>query len=549
MLRFCTIALILLFPSLIYSQDLMDHPGRVAPETYWLFFTDKEDNGYDVSRPDEFLTGRSIERRGWQGIPVDQIDLPVTANYLDSLVSLGLNVMHTSKWLNGVLVSGTDIQLLDSIYNYSFIDSIMWSADPSVQFMPDIPTGGRFEPPYPDPLPFAYGLSTEQISQLRLDVMHQRGYTGNGVRVAVLDGGFKNMTDLPAFQKIYEEGRVLAAKSFVIQGRELYNAHYHGMSVSSIIAGYWPDTLMGGAPDVELLLAMTENVDSETRIEEYSWIMGAEWADSLGADILNTSLGYSVFDDSTTNYTIDDLDGVTAHISLANGFTASRGIVSVTSAGNEGNGEWGKITAPSDAQNILSVAAVDQDGVLAAFSSRGPTYDQRIRPNISAMGYGTAVQNEDGTARRGAGTSYSSPMIAAAAAVLWQAHPQLTARELMQWMLESSDRSDLPDVEYGYGIPSINKAYYAVTDVPQNLFEEAIRIYPNPFTDHVYMEGPLNSSAPWTAKLYDLSGRMILERTLQLPSEIGFDPELDPGIYFLDISQREKHSTFRLIKQ
>ena len=239
----------------------------------------------------------------------------------------------------------------------------------------------------------------------------------------MLDGGFTKLTTLPAFLTPVTNSQILATRNFVERDKDVYNASSHGTSVSSIIVADWPDTLVGTAPDIHLILATTENVRSETRIEEYAWIEAAEWADSLGADIINTSLGYTTFDDSTTNYTYRDMNGKTAHISIANSMTAAKGMVSVTSAGNSGNDSWYHIGAPADAADILTVGAVDINGLLASFSSRGPTYDHRIKPEISAMGALTAVQSSDGTAKLGYGTSYSSPVIAGATAVLWQAFP------------------------------------------------------------------------------------------------------------------------------
>jgi serine protease AprX len=248
-----------------------------------------------------------------------------------------------------------------------------------------MPQGERFGQPLPSPPEYRYGFSGEQIRQVKVDFLHEKGYTGEGVLLAVLDAGFTNFTTLPAFETPLANGQILATRNFVERDKDVYNAHSHGTSVSSIIVANWPDTLVGTAPGVKLLLATTEDIRSETRIEEYAWIEGAEWADSLGTDIINTSLGYTTFDDSTTNYSYSDMNGNTAHISIANGMTAAKGIISVTSAGNSGNDEWYYIGAPADATGILAVGAVDKRTVCSPGSARAvqPTTtgsSRRCRP-------------------------------------------------------------------------------------------------------------------------------------------------------------------------
>jgi len=449
---------------------------RVAENTHWFYFTDKLNTGFSVTQPDAFLSQRSIDRRAWQSLPVDQSDLPVTQSYVDSLEALGLGIRHTSKWLNGVLVTSTDSLLLDTLHRLSFIDTVRWVPATAERYFPGIPQGERFEPPLPSPPAYRYGFSANQIRQIKLDFLHEKGYTGRGVLMAVLDAGFSSLTTLPAFIEPVENGQILATRNFVEPEKDVYNAHSHGTNVSSIIVANWPDTLMGTAPDVQLILATTEDGRSETRIEEYAWIGGAEWADSLGADIMNTSLGYTEFDDTTTNYSYRDMDGKTAHISIANGMSAAKGMISVTSAGNSGNDNWYHIGAPADAADILAVGAVDKNGLLASFSSRGPTYDHRIKPEVSAMGALTAIQSTDSTARLGYGTSFSSPVIAGATAVLWQAFPGLTSTELMRWIIESGDRADDPDIQYGYGIPRFSTAYHAITSVDRSLLPTEIHL-------------------------------------------------------------------------
>lgn len=522
---------------------------RIAKDTYWFYFTDKKDNGFSIEQPEAFLSQRSIDRRAWQSLPIDNTDTPVSQSYVDSLKNLGLKILFTSKWLNGVLVSSNNKDLIDTLYKVSFIDSLMWEPDPDDLYFPSPPGGSRFTM-NAEGSTFNYGYAVQQLDQINLPFMHRKGFTGKGVLIAVLDAGFNKMTILPAFADVYAENRILATHDFVNGQTDVYHSHNHGTYVSSIIISSWNDSLIGAAPDAELILALTENPASETRIEEYSWIAGAEWADSIGADVFNTSLGYTEFDDSTTNYVYSDMDGKTSHISIANGMTASKGIVSTTSAGNEGDASWHYIGAPADANNILSVGAVDFEGNIVDFSSRGPSADLRIKPDVSAMGYGTAVQTLDSAIRRGSGTSFSSPLIAGAAAVLWQALPGLTASEIIEIIIQSGDRYNNPDNDYGYGIPNFKSAYQSITGADKHSFQAELRVYPNPFDSYIVLGLSDFNNIPATLRLMDLQGRIVFSATIKsLESRIYIPETLNSGMYIIELRSEKEKQISRIIKR
>lgn len=521
---------------------------RIAENTYWYYFTDKQDNGYSVDQPLDFLSERSVERRAWQSIPVDETDLPVTRKYVDSLSGLGLQVLYTSRWLNGILVSSDNDVLADTLYRLDFIDSLAWQPNENVRYFPGPPYGDRFSPRAETPETLPYGFSSDQVGQLKVDFLHEEGYTGAGVRIAVLDAGFSNLESLPAFASPIAQGQLIATKNFVNRNESVFGSHSHGTNVSSIIVGYLPDTLIGTAPGAELLLGMTENPDSETRIEEYSWIEGAEWADSLGADIINTSLGYTTFDDTSTNYSHENMDGMTAHISVANGMTAAKGMLSVTSAGNQGNDPWYYIGAPADAENILAVGAVYASGEIAAFSSHGPTYDHRIKPEVVAMGALTVVQGTNGLAQRGSGTSFASPLIAGAVASLWQAYPALSSTELMRWIIESADQYKNADVTFGYGVPSFRGAYWAITSAPRNERILEMKVYPNPVNDHVNVEIPASRRGSYVLNIYDIQGRVVYSTGANLPGRVTIGREIQPGMYILEAGTKQRYFRTRIIK-
>ncbi len=535
------IAITLLVSATAFSQS-------VAENAYWFYFSDKDNNTYQLDKPEEFLSDRSIDRRAWQSLPIDETDLPVSQVYIDSLGKLNLEIKHVSKWLNGVLVLSTDTVLIDTLCHISFIDSIRWMPILTETYFPGVPTMDRFEPALNVPPSYSYGPSLTQVSQVKANFLHQKGYTGAGVHVAVLDVGFLNMPELPAFQKMYDQDQLLDSRNFVDKALDAYQSHGHGTNVSSIIAGNWTDTLIGTAPDATLILALTENADSETKVEEFAWIEAAEWVDSLGADIINTSLGYTQFDDENTNYIYEDMDGETAFISRASGLLTEKGILSVTSAGNSGNDPWYYIGAPGDASDILTVGAVDSAGAIASFSSRGPTYDHRIKPEIVAKGVATIIQSHQGNAAAGNGTSFSSPVIAGAAASLWQAYPSMPVKDLIRAIIESSDRSKNPDATYGYGIPDFGKAFNVISSAPTSEISVELKAYPNPFREYLNIELPIISSDEYQIRFYDVQGREIFYTFDIVPVRIDIPGSLPPGMYIIELKNDKNTYRGRIIK-
>lgn len=517
---------------------------QVADSAYWFYFTDKENSSYSLDEPGSYLSQRSIDRRAWQSLPIDLSDLPVSQSYLDSLQKLNLTIKHISKWLNGVLVISEDLQLMDTLCNISFIDSVQWVPSAEDKYFPSVPLNDRFAEALIAPPSYNYAFSFDQVSQVGANYLHQKGYTGKGVYITVMDVGFANMPALSAFEKVYEEGRILAGRNYVDRKLAVYQTAGHGTYVSSIIASNWTDTLIGTAPDATLILAYTENGLSETKIEEFAWIEAAEWADSLGTDIINTSLGYSHhFDDSTYDYSYEDLDGYTPFISRAAAMTAAKGILAVTSAGNEGDDPWYHINTPGDAENILTVGAVDKDGLIGSFSSHGPTYDHRIKPEIVAMGVDTYVQATNGKLAYGDGTSFSSPVIAGAVACLWQAYPSMNANDLIRAILASGNRSDNPDVTYGYGIPNLGAALHAISSIQTKQKRNELRIYPNPYKEYMNIELDIENQGLYHIKVLDIQGREVYAAYETIPARLSNLGHIVPGIYILEL--RNGVNTFR----
>lgn len=518
----------LLWMSLLTAQQLAD-------SVFWVYFTDKTENGYQINQPEDFLSERSIQRRAWQGLGIDHRDLPVTATYVDELKAMGVEIKHISRWLNGIAMAGADTLQFEQVLSKAFTDTIPWEPETDNLYIPPPPAGSRFESPLAFSPDYAYGVATKQVSMMDVDVLHDLGYTGKGVWIAVLDAGFYNVDSLPAFATMIVEDRLMGTRNFVSTTNVFRENSSHGMYVLSTMGGNLNGNIVGTAPQSSYFLCQTENPDKETKIEEIAWIEAAEYVDSLGYDLINTSLGYSVFDSIKFNYTYQDMDGKTTFISRAASLTASRGIISCISAGNAGNGPWYYITAPSDAFDILTVGAVDSSNVIGNFSSRGPSFDARIKPDVVAMGVASGIQSMFGGMARGDGTSFAAPILTGSVASLWQAYPEISAKEIIQWVRHSGDRAQNPDESYGFGLPNFARAYWSITNVPARVVPGQMEIYPNPVKERFMIKLPEDWAGNSTLRYYDMSGRMVHFQEVSIPGEILLSGRLAGGIYILEV--------------
>ena len=522
---------------------------QIADSTYWVYFTDKANNGYQYDQPYDFLSERSVQRRAWQGLGVGLSDEPLTSAYVDALVALGAEVRHVSRWLNGVAMINADEDLFQEVLALPFVDTFAWIPESQALWFPPPPSGERFEPPLESPLEYSYGVAKEQILQVDMDLLHNEGYRGQGVWVAVLDAGFRNVDSLPSFESMISEGRLLGTRNFVNDSSVFRLVNSHGMMVLSIIGGDWDGYMMGTAPAASYFLCTTENVHSETHLEEIAWIEAAEYMDSLGFDVFNTSLGYSDMDSTEFDYTYSDMDGHSILMSRAASMLASKGIILCNSAGNEGNSSWYRITAPSDAKDIICVGAVDSLGNIASFSSRGPSFDGRVKPELVAMGRLTGIQYINGGLARGSGTSFSSPVMTGSVASLWQAYPELPARELIQIIRNTGDRFDNPDATYGYGVPSFARAYRIISSAKLNHLSSGMNVYPNPASRLVRIDLPGSDQGEYMLNFYDMNGRLLARESAFLPGELALPGGLAPGLYLLEVVTDYKVYNTRLIIQ
>ena len=522
---------------------------------YWVRFADKADTPYSLDRPEEYLSPRALQRRQTLQVAVDSLDLPVCPSYLLMLRQAGFTVHAASRWMNGVILFAPDQQTASQLDTLSFVASYTLYETASAT-APDEPVFdfGEEIPHQPFDTLYGssyYGLGFPQIDQLHGTVLHQQGYQGDGMLIGVCDGGFPGVEDSPLFDSLRLNGRIVATRDFVWGGQEVYSIHNHGTMVLSTLASNLPGSYVGTAPKASYILCRTENTLSETPLEEYYWISAVEYLDSMGADIISTSLGYYTFDDSTFDYQIHQLDGQTSSMSQAADIAVSRGMLLVCSAGNEGQAPEPHLGVPADAAKVLTVGAVDREGLYAFFSSPGPTADLRIKPDVAAFGKQIAVGTTDAQVRTANGTSFSCPVIAGMMACLWQRYPQLTPDQLCDSVRAWSNNAYLPDNYTGYGIPDFSHAFPsepAVSIAETMTTSLPCRLAPNPATSGTTLLLPAGTT-PANVTLFDPLGRPCRTfRTTAAQTNIPLDG-LPRGCYTLRITHGSSTETLPLLLQ
>lgn len=430
---------------------------------YWIELRDKNHSPYCTCRPAEFLSLRALERRVNARIEVVENDLPVSPFYLDQLRATGVKIHSVSRWLNAVSVI-SDTQTIKQVLPLDFVRTVQYIG-PHLKFRnpPNRPAKSRtpiVNYPKPGGKTNPLGYATMQNSLFNLPPLYAAGYRGQGIWVAVMDGGFTNTDTIPLFDSLALSGRLIAGWDFVERDAGLFEAAQHGTSVLSVMGANLPGYFVGTAPDATYFLLKTEDSGGEFPIEEANWISGAEWADSVGVDIINASLGYTQFNDTTLGHRYWELDGKTTIGSRGASIAATKGMIICNSAGNEGDNAWRYIGAPADAPGIIAVGAVNDQGLRAEFSSFGPTADGRIKPDLMAPGDQVVVAGNVGIDLGiSSGTSLASPMLVGALASLWSAAPEKTAREVLDAVFNSADQTGDPDNERGYGLPNFTAAW------------------------------------------------------------------------------------------
>ncbi len=423
---------------------------------YRVQLSDKNGTPYRLDRAEEFLSSKSIERRRRQRLAIDSTDLPVNPHYIQRVISDKVTLIGQSKWNNTLLVKVRDAKDVKALRSLPFVKEVIkvWTSPDSVK--PTVRTLFHKELNKWETAPEdEYGFAGANIDLVKGRSLHQMGCRGKGMTIAVFDGGFMNVDRIPAMKNV----KIVGTRDFLsFPSTDIYKEADHGTKVLSAMALNMPGTYIGTAPDAEFWLMRTEDVQTESLAEEDYWTFAAEFADSLGVDIISSSLGFQDFDDKTTDHQYVELDGEHALISRTASMLSAKGIVLVNSAGNEGVGTWKKINFPADAKDILAVGAVNKSKKNATFSSVGPTQDGRVKPDIMALGSPASVMSGRGMINSDMGTSFAAPIISGLVACLWQSAPLKTATQVMEAVRRSSDNYATPNNVFGYGIPDFEKA-------------------------------------------------------------------------------------------
>ena len=535
-----------------------------TPMKYWVQFTDKGNNPYSLSNPSAYLSSRALQRRTNQGIAIDSLDLPVTPMYVAGVAATGVTVNAQSKWLNGVVIITADTNDLNTIAALPYVVSTgfvgarldgdgMFEDKQNETFTPY--EGNRATGTVESTM-LNYGTAFDQANQIGAVCLHNAGYTGSGMVIAVIDAGFRDVDIHPVFDSLHAYNRILGTWDFVAGDTSVYEDNSHGAMVLSCMGGNIPGTIVGTAPHAQYWLLRSEEAATEYIVEEYLWSCAAEYADSVGADLINSSLGYTTFDDPAQNHTYADMNGDIAPCTRAADYAASRGIVVVNSAGNSGSSSWFYIGAPADADSILSVGAVNVSGTIAGFSSHGPTSDNRVKPDACARGENCVIVDLGGTIQTGNGTSFASPVLCGAVACLWQAHPSMSNMNIVNTVRQAGSMFANPDSAYGYGIPDLcaaNLALSGSTFAPSGN-DEIVQLGANPFDENYSFSFYSQRDQQISMQIADINGQLILSQQMFAAGNsmnyytISQLNSLADGMYFLTIVSGPNVFTEKLVK-
>lgn len=556
MKKYLVFFLVLLIPS-AYAQSNEIHDA-------WLFLKDKPKAAIFLANPISMVSQRAIDRRSTQSIPFDEKDVPIDLDYYTTIKNTpNVSVLGASKWLNAVHVQATLSVLNELPTRISFIDRVAF-ADKTVNSLQKRTSEkiienhlNKFTKIKSD---FNYGAASNQITMLKGDALHQQGLTGHNQIIAVIDAGFPNVDKLDAFKRIRDNNQILGGYNFADRNDNFYTRNSHGTLVLSTIAGYLENEFVGTAPDANFYLFITEIAESETVLEETLWVEAAERADSLGVDVLNTSLGYTTFDNPKHNYSYNDMDGKTTFISRGAEIASSRGMLVVNSAGNSGTSAWKYIGAPADAVSVISVGAVDASKNIASFSSFGPSFDGRIKPEIVAQGLNSSLINHvSGNITTASGTSFSGPIMAGLIACLNGYGPLFVKSKrkskiqqnfndyLKEAVFKSADRFQNPDDRFGYGIPDFEQAFndYANSlSVEESILEKSV-IFPNPVVSTFVINNLQDSIKQYQLQLFDVLGKQV---DFLLENEAIDISQLQKGMYFLRVIKGNQSKTLKILK-
>ncbi len=521
-----------------------------------VFFADKQNVAASIANPITILSQAAIDRKMAQGIAIDARDVPVNETYKSTIGSAaGITVLAKSKWLNAIYVRGS-VANINNLLNFSFVTDVEFM-DKNLN-RPFQPKGviDKFKIEEQQKVIYNYGAAQNQVEMIGVDVLHADGYDGEDILVAFMDNGYPNVLTNPAFAHLISDSRLLGYYDFVARTQNPDGSGSHGSATLSdaaaiVVHSNPNESFVGTAPKASYYLFITEDSYSETPVEEAYWVEALERADSLGVYVTNTSLGYQAYDNSAFDHSYDDLDGQTTLAARGANHGFEKGMINVTSAGNEGRSwDFGYVGTPADAPGAFTVGAVDFNENYAEFSSYGPTVDGRIKPDVMAQGSGTAIVNQSGQVDYSNGTSFSSPLIAGAIASLWQAAPHLKNDVVMQVVRESASQYNNPSYNMGYGIPNFGQALNALIqlNVEQQMQEKLFAVYPNPVNTEINISFPKNAEQAEFV-LYNVLGEIVLKTRIS-PIKNKLDVSgLVSGMYIASITSDNRTTSFKIIKR
>ena len=541
---------------------------------YIVRFKDKNGTPFTINNPSQYLSARAIQRRVRQNISIDSTDLPITPGYVDSIKLAGnVIILNKSKWLNEVCIQTTDVAALAKINSFPFVVSSSPVMRIQQQGNKEITqTRNKFNEEIYQTTAVTktanttgdvlnYGNSLAQIHIHEGEFLHNAGFKGEGMLLAMFDGGYRNYLTVTAFDSARNNNQIVETYDFVQNETSVNEDDPHGMYVFSIIAANWPGQLVGSCIKAKYYLYRTEDVTTEYPIEEQNWAAAAERADSIGVDVFSTSLGYSTFTNPVFDHTYADMNGRITIIARANAMAAKKGIISVVSAGNDGANTWHFIATPADADSIVTVGAVTAAGVVANFSSYGPSSDGRVKPTVASVGQGTAFAGLNSLPGFGNGTSFGAPNLAGLITCLWQAFPEFTNMQVIEAVKRSSSIYTTPNDRIGYGIPNFHKAYdglfqqRALLQANIILGNDWIKVYPNPFKGNFSLLIKPTYSGTTSFKLYGADGKLYLSKqviTQQGQAQFLSFNNLQPlakGIYTLRYANAQEKGSIRVMAQ
>jgi len=539
---------------------------------YLIHFRDKNNNGYTLSDPSAFLSAKSIQRRIRQNIPVDSTDLPITAAYMESLSEVpSVHILNSSRWFNQVLISIPDSSIISQLLALPFVISsepVNNSLVKKVQARATINRQTGFSSMNSSEniqnktslFSLDYGASASQIQIHHGDFLHNAGFHGESMTIAILDDGFNNYLSNPAFDSLRIHHRILGSYDFVHQKVSVNEEEIHGANCFSILAANLPGTFVGSAPAANYWLFKTEDDLSESPVEEQNWVTAAEFADSVGADLISTSLGYAYFDDSVYDLNYAERNGHGSLVTRGANLAVAKGIIVTAAAGNSGLEPTEKkyIICPADGDSVFAVGAVDKNGLIGNFSSWGPNSSGLLKPDGVSVGAAAFLIGADGNLYSGNGTSYANPNLAGLITCLWQAFPEMNVKDILDAVRQSSSRFSKPDGQYGFGIPDFEKAYQLLNEKRLNTLQpltssDWIHVFPVPFyhTLHIYFQPAITGTAIF--QLLSVSGRLIQTETIPVIAgqkqvlEFWVNRSLATGVYFIRYNDSQRSNTVKVI--